>query len=295
MSSGGHLASVHSEEENKKIDDEVLVADWAGWIGGHNHEGSWGWSDGTPWDFTNWMDGFPQESASGTKQCVYHMTKAWRALPDNQNRAGAWEHSPCANPVPYACSVPKNIDEENFHFKKIVKLTFLARKAGVVESDLWKEAANIKTLYVSKEIVTQGLTLSISQMILQPGKDRCSNGLLDRSHIGVLAEAFVQNFPSIFQNIDVNATTEDLITGFKIYTYLALCPLEAKASLEFYKHLVRTEDPRSIIQTSFKHLEDGFLPEKKYTQLAKSFFNDLTRFFNLQLGSNVRFNFLDEN
>merc|ERR1712079_587403 len=129
--------------------------------------------------------------------------------------------------------------------------------------------------------------MGIGQMIIQPGRDRCVNGLLEKSHIAVLVEALILKFPSIFQNINVNATAEDLHTGFQIYTYLSLCPLEAKASLEFYKHLVRTEDPRSIIQTSFKHLEDGFLPEKKYIQLAKSFFKEITQFFNLKLGSNV--------
>ena len=93
---------------------------------------------------------------------------------------------------------PSNLD------RKIIKLTYLARQAGVEDSELWKEAANIKTLYMSKELITQGLTVNIGQMIIQPGRDRCVNGLLEKSHIAVLAEALILKFPSIFQNINVN-------------------------------------------------------------------------------------------
>ena len=232
------------------------------------------------------MDEFPK-AVPGTPQCNMHENQWWRDK-HQYTGSGSWRQTACAGFVPFVCSVPQDINEGSFHFRKIVKLTYLARQGGVEDSELWKEAANIKTLYMSKELITQGLTVNIGQMIIQPGRDRCVNGLLEKSHIAVLAEALILKFPSIFQNINVNATAEDLHTGFKIYTYLSLCPLEAKASLEFYKHLVRTEDPRSIIQTSFKHLEDGFLPEKKYTQLAKSFFKEITQFFNLKLGSNVR-------
>ena len=272
--------------------NRISTYDWGAWIGGNDLEGSWKWSDGTAWDFTHWMDEFPK-AVPGTPQCNMHENQWWRDCGQDCSKkrytgSGSWRQTACAGFVPFVCSVPQDIDEGSFHLRKIIKLTYLARQAGVEDSELWKEAANIKTLYMSKELITQGLTVNIGQMIIQPGRDRCVNGLLEKSHIAVLAEALILKFPSIFQNINVNATAEDLNTGFKIYTYLSLCPLEAKASLEFYKHLVRTEDPRSIIQTSFKHLEDGFLPEKKYTQLAKSFFKEITQFFNLKLGSNVR-------
>merc|ERR1719317_481119 len=63
---GGHLASVHSAEENNFISglDSNLL-----WLGGTDatSEGSWVWSDGTIFSFTNWATGQP-DNAHGYNQ-----------------------------------------------------------------------------------------------------------------------------------------------------------------------------------------------------------------------------------
>ena len=284
MKSGGHLPSVHSQVEQDQLNG-VITEDWAGWIGGNDQEkeGTWSWSDGTPWNFSSWMDGFPSEAGD----CVFHMTQGWKAH-KGHNEKGSWRNTMCGGLIPFACYIPKQIDEDLFHLKQIIKLTHMARQANIQESELWSEAASIKTLYMSKELVSRGLFVKIGQMMIQPGQHRCTNGLLEKSHVAVLADTFLSKFSSIFQNVNVNATAYDWKTGFAIYTYLSLCPIEAIPVLEFFKHLVRTEDPRSIIQTSLKHLELENLPGKKYNQLAKTFFQEIIKFFNLRLGSNVR-------
>ena len=55
---GGHLASVHSAEENNFIRS---LYTGSAWIGGSNFEteGKWVWSDGTEWDFEDWINGEP--------------------------------------------------------------------------------------------------------------------------------------------------------------------------------------------------------------------------------------------
>jgi len=58
---GGHLASIHSKEENEFIaglDSDKL------WLGGSDKttEGSWVWSDGSTFSFTNWGPGNPNNN-----------------------------------------------------------------------------------------------------------------------------------------------------------------------------------------------------------------------------------------
>ena len=56
---GGQLASVLSAEEQMKV--EKLTGDGTVvWIGASDEEeeGVWGWSDGSPWNYTNWKSGF---------------------------------------------------------------------------------------------------------------------------------------------------------------------------------------------------------------------------------------------
>ena len=55
---GGHLASVHSAEENVFVRN---LFTGNAWIGGSDVEveGNWVWTDGTEWDFEDWINGEP--------------------------------------------------------------------------------------------------------------------------------------------------------------------------------------------------------------------------------------------
>ena len=58
---GGHLASIHSIEEQNFITqmfESPIDGVWAGGVD-FNHNGVWGWTDGTSFDFTNWRSGQP--------------------------------------------------------------------------------------------------------------------------------------------------------------------------------------------------------------------------------------------
>merc|ERR1712179_260915 len=57
-SSGAHLASIHSEELKKFVNDNFP---WNLWLGGSDidKEGSWVWSDGTLWSYSAWHPGPP--------------------------------------------------------------------------------------------------------------------------------------------------------------------------------------------------------------------------------------------
>ena len=67
---GGHLASVHSDQENNFI---FLTSEKAvTWIGGNDlaKEDSWIWSDGSSWSYSNWQKGQPDNARGGGQNCL---------------------------------------------------------------------------------------------------------------------------------------------------------------------------------------------------------------------------------
>ena len=78
MTLGGHLLSIHSLEEQDWIQDNFESHRYDTWIGGVDpeHNGDWGWTDGTKWDFTNWINGQPM----GDGSYVVLLSGIWRWL-----------------------------------------------------------------------------------------------------------------------------------------------------------------------------------------------------------------------
>ena len=100
-SRGGHLAAMHSVDEQKMIADGALVSSkglWLPWWIGLNDvdaEGSFVWTDGTPVDFTKWSAGEPN-NAGGAEHCVHiHGVEA-----------SVWNDIPCDVLRPYICLLP---------------------------------------------------------------------------------------------------------------------------------------------------------------------------------------------
>ena len=53
----GDLASIPDAGTNNLL--QTLIQDAYIWVGGFRNDSTWTWSDGTPWDYTNWLDGEP--------------------------------------------------------------------------------------------------------------------------------------------------------------------------------------------------------------------------------------------
>ena len=90
QSLGGDLASIHSAAENAAV-LAVIPQSAAPWIGATDavSEGTWRWSDGTPWDYSNWLPGEPNNGDYGN--CA-HMN--WASI--HFNRADPrWNDTPC--------------------------------------------------------------------------------------------------------------------------------------------------------------------------------------------------------
>ena len=64
------MVSIHSDEEQDFV--VGLNADGYPWLGGKrdpDYPDNFLWSDGTPWDYTIWTDGQP-DNAGGVEDCV---------------------------------------------------------------------------------------------------------------------------------------------------------------------------------------------------------------------------------
>ena len=97
------MVSIHSDEEH----DFVVVGlneDDFPWLGGKrapfNHD-KFVWSDGTPWDYTNWAQGQPDDFKS-IEDCAH----LWEAdqegeLPVSQRHK--WNDRPCSHVRSFVC------------------------------------------------------------------------------------------------------------------------------------------------------------------------------------------------
>ena len=79
---GGHLATITSEEEQKKL-NLYNGGNHNLWIGGYkNAEGQWCWVTGEPWEYENWGDGEPNNSSNvvADENCVAMWPEKWNDL-----------------------------------------------------------------------------------------------------------------------------------------------------------------------------------------------------------------------
>jgi len=58
---GTHLASIHSEEESAEANDICTNQCWLGGTCQDGDHGDWVWTDGSPWDYTHWAVGQPDD------------------------------------------------------------------------------------------------------------------------------------------------------------------------------------------------------------------------------------------
>ena len=98
VAQGGHLASIHSDaEQAEAVSAAYAIVNDHYWVGLSDVtvEGGYEWTDGTPFDFTGWAGGEPND-AGGNEECVQLATWA----------GGLWNDLPCEVPLRYICRLP---------------------------------------------------------------------------------------------------------------------------------------------------------------------------------------------
>lgn len=94
---GGHLVSLHAKNVQDFVASEAFAiqdSDW--WIGLNDtkNEGTFVWSDNTPFNYMNWNDGEPNNA--GEEDCA-------NVIPWG---GGTWNDLPCDQARPYVCRLP---------------------------------------------------------------------------------------------------------------------------------------------------------------------------------------------
>jgi hypothetical protein len=89
QSLGLDLASIHSAAENAAVRAIIAVSNTFAWIGATDEvsEGTWGWSDGTPWDYSNWAPSEPNSYLGADEDC---------AVMYGTVQNGPWNDAPCS-------------------------------------------------------------------------------------------------------------------------------------------------------------------------------------------------------
>ena len=80
---GGHLASIHSVEEQNFLMQTFNPSDRV-WIGAvdPDHDRAWEWTDGSSFDFSYWMSGQPDGSTQdyAVMDCSYSTSCQWNVF-----------------------------------------------------------------------------------------------------------------------------------------------------------------------------------------------------------------------
>ncbi|XP_026181490.1 ladderlectin-like isoform X1 [Mastacembelus armatus] len=98
QSLGANLASVRDKDEYAAIQNVILSASKdskKAWIGGSDaqQKGSWFWADGTPFRYTNWSPGQP-DNKDGNQNCIQM----------NFGAKKLWDDGDCNRGNPSVCS-----------------------------------------------------------------------------------------------------------------------------------------------------------------------------------------------
>jgi len=93
----GHLASVHSEEENHFV---ARLAKETIWLGHHDlkMEGHWTWTDGTAFTYKNWAKGEPNNHGNN-EDCM--------ELYSPSSKEKQWNDDVCTKPAKFVCKLTK--------------------------------------------------------------------------------------------------------------------------------------------------------------------------------------------
>ena len=80
QSYNGHLASIHSEDEQTFVAQLASSTNSYVWIGGKINLGEWEWTDGTDFDFTFWLSDQPDGGQSFIGMDMDYSNGGWRDL-----------------------------------------------------------------------------------------------------------------------------------------------------------------------------------------------------------------------
>ena len=93
-SAGGHLPSVHDKKTNDFLVKLSSVYTWLGGFRWENNLNTWGWRDGSEWNYSNWATGKPDSLSK--KLLAMNANGMWEDIYDRRGSEHPYicQHSP---------------------------------------------------------------------------------------------------------------------------------------------------------------------------------------------------------
>ena len=129
---GGDLPSVHSRKDLEELGKEVGEYTEGFWLGARLlPSGTWAWSDGSPWDYTNWDSDDPKWGHQGGK---HNCSAIWDDL--------TWWDWPCPETklCRFACQHYPWLHKDNIRIQSnvsAINLTFSAKDLPSSSIHVW--------------------------------------------------------------------------------------------------------------------------------------------------------------
>ena len=315
---GGHLTSILSPREQKEVEEllEDRRADTKEvWFGAsRDRRGIFQWSDGNDMNFTNWRNpereykcGFIQYGEWYRQNCLssdryickldsqeirakekisleyrkeqlissqISVVYKYQSLgtPRIGNRTTGFQLTwflKDANGLRIETPQQQSMSQRNSNIRKMIKLAAKARSENMTEDEIVMKA--IEEKYV--------MGLKATRMI---SYDECTNGQIkvvrgrnpfDKINLG-LSKATYQG----------DITTEDYVTGYKIYSILVFCNPETLKLGKFLYNMVSDNNLRTIIKVAVNTIQSDRVKEVENKNLLFGFYQHLEKSFNLELG-----------
>ena len=321
VSSGGHLASLHSKQEQEKVQKLIKKGVTAVWIGGHDQGGrDWVWADNSSWDFSNWSPGEP----SGQNECVWL---------DPQDPALTWADTDCGARLPPVCVVdkvkltesrtitinqgintfhiwihPQNItspisfswkisdseghehdlpkylyDPSTQWFTVVVDMVWQAKQKNISDSDLASTAYAYQNAYIAGQIMTSTTCTTQKMRWTYFAK------VMEYLDLDATVAQLARNGGNLSEYRH-NLTTEDMWFSFiNLYSMMIFCPPDNSLELFiFYSKLAKEENPRTVIQATVNTLNSPLVTKSDiHKNHVEELYRQLDIMFEFQSGEAV--------
>ena len=163
----------------------------------------------------------------------------------------------------------QSFGQRNSNFKKMIDLAARARTENMTHDEIIEKAIEVK----------YKMGLKKTNVI---DYDVCSTGQIKVESWRNPFEKITLGLPTVpYQG---NISTDDLVTGFKIYSILVFCNQETLKLGQFLYNIVSDTNLRTIIKSAVGTIELGRVKEWENKNLLFDFYRHLEETFNLQLG-----------
>ena len=316
---GGHLASILSEEDQQEVKAVANTTKYV-WVGGSvlSEERVWRWSDGSPWAYAWWRDGYSKRGKP--HNCLQMFAD------------GQWGDSNCGYSSAFVCqSEPIKLRgnttltfelgrEEltfpafhiwyryNFTSQQLLdtwmgermtgfKVTWFLKNTSVTNLNLTPQThqsyivsmatlanhARVNLNMSREDLITRSINAKAA--VIQGNSlqytSMCFNGQINQKSIGKIYNLTDFGLSKVSSVLPL--TDEDIETAVLMFSVIVYCS-ESIALSQFLHSLLSSQSPRTIIQATVNTIEAGDIKERSNMKRMAEIYLALDKIFHFQHG-----------